>query len=272
MGIDGWVGPTDILQGWENECHKAATDSDTFERFRQLPNIKCVTENKLPEWVDSIVDCIHAIDSNLLVRMIPTLTRIDKIGSPTLHKTKYGYFSPTTLGHLSILGGIQSCFGSLEGLHIAEIGGGYGSLAAMITEFNPKSYTLYDLPEVQALQSKFLNTVCPTHNVVFCSLDDQTINTYDLVISASAFSEFNEELRSDYATKILSKTQRGWIAWSFPGEPELSPEWLSEPSEILSWIHTNVNSDCSYAKLIPEYKTPWRDWEFFWGDNFGGKT
>ena len=72
--------------------------------------------------------------------------------------TKGCEISATTARYIKNLSDLINLFGSLDGMRIAEIGGGYGGLCKIISDqFELDSYTLFDLPDCLDLSKKFLD-------------------------------------------------------------------------------------------------------------------
>lgn len=100
-------------------------------------------------------------------------------------------------------------FGSLNGKHIIEIGGGYGGQAKVICDnCTPSRYTIIDLPEVTDLQRRFLKDypvecrTTPLGNDWFCL-------SVDLVISNYALSEIPDN--RVYMKAIVHNAIHGYI-------------------------------------------------------------
>lgn len=95
-------------------------------------------------------------------------------------------------------------FGSLNGMHIIEIGGGYGGQAKVICDdCKVKSYTIIDLPEVCDLQRRFLKDY-PVECISFIEG-----RACDLVISNYALSEIPDN--SMYMRAVVNKSIHGYI-------------------------------------------------------------
>jgi len=95
-------------------------------------------------------------------------------------------------------------FGSLDGMRICEIGGGYGGQAKMIWDiFEPPVYHIIDLPEVCDLQKRYLEDTR-----VKC-FTKPTGLYYDLVISNYALSEIPDN--KHYIESVLKKSKHGYI-------------------------------------------------------------
>lgn len=140
----------------------------------------------------------------------------DRIGNPA--KQYYEEFgieiSPTTLRYVKVLADLISLFGSLDGMDIVEVGGGYGGQCRIIYEmFKPKSYTLIDLPEANAVTQRYLKE--------FGIFPKAQFEHYDLFISNYAFTEIARAYQDFYKEKFIDKSDRGYMTCNFyqmPGD------------------------------------------------------
>jgi len=124
-------------------------------------------------------------------QVLPKIRRNDDIGNPlTYSYTDIGRIGPQTLRYLKVASDLKKYFGADLGPEVAEIGSGYGGQCLILDElFDIKLYTLFDLPVVTQLISKYLES--HILNGAYCT---STINGYqpkniDLAISNYAFSE-----------------------------------------------------------------------------------
>lgn len=82
--------------------------------------------------------------------------------------------------------------------NIVELGGGYGSMCRLFRNYGfTKRYTIFDFPEISALQRYYLNSVGWEENTVFTddikSLSDDNVTT--LLIATWSLSEMPLEIR-----------------------------------------------------------------------------
>lgn len=185
--------------------------------------------------------------TDLLQRAIPIIQRLDHIGSghtfPMHGPTHAGVnVSAVFLHYLGKVADLERLFGSLDGMHLVEIGVGFGGFASLLLALHPKiaSYTLLDLPEVLNLAQRFLNAsgsvtstktlylnAAPCGNPVTCPGTTRASHTctatnhadfetrprgYDLAISMYAYAELPATVRKVYYEIILSKSKRGWVS------------------------------------------------------------
>lgn len=126
-------------------------------------------------------------------------------------------------------------FGTMYGLSICEIGGGYGGQAKDILDrYILTRYHIIDLLEVCELQRRYLKDL-----PVEC-FTEPTGQEYDLVISNYAISEIPDNKL--YIDEILRKSKRGYITcntdfvkldWPHKRLPDIPGE--RETNYVLIW-------------------------------------
>lgn len=157
----------------------------------------------------------------------------DATGNPVIYDYGAGnIFSPSTLQYIGVLSNLIKKFGSLDGLKIVEIGGGYGGQCRTIMDvFKPTCYHIIDLPEVCQLQRKYCTANC---------FSEPTGFQYDLCISNYALSEIPDN--SNYIDMVLRRSKHGYITcntdfvqldWPHDRQPDLTGE--RETNYILTW-------------------------------------
>lgn len=126
-------------------------------------------------------------------------------------------------------------FGSLDGMRICEIGGGYGGQAkAILDVYKPASYRIIDLLEVCKLQSRYLLGTIVTPSPLLYNED------YDLVISNYALSEIPDNKL--YIDEVVKRSKHGYITCNtdfvkldFPHSRHPDIEGERETNYILVW-------------------------------------
>jgi hypothetical protein len=190
-------------------CLEAAHQEEKFADFKRHPFFNLLWENLTAEegqrWLEKVPDAL-----------LEKLRECDGVGSPQVYEYEGGVFSPWTLRLAAIAGDIQSKVGDLSGLHVVQIGAGYGGLCGILHHCaNLGSYTLVDLPEQLALAQKYLERL-DVKNVTYLTPDELTQKqTFDLVISDMSFSEFNRSYQELFFKKILSNVQSGFLLGHF---------------------------------------------------------
>lgn len=188
------------LSDYLTACKEAAT-TDLFHTFKRDKRLTAIFEHTTTTQARAYLSLILRQTPWLLDK---TLTN-DLYGSPTIFNFGAGhYYSPSTLQYVGVLSNLLHLFGSLDGLHIVEIGGGYGGQARTILDTHkPASYTLLDLEEPAMLQRRYLSD---NDCVRFAAGAGEE---YDLVISNYALSEIKHN--GDYIRDVLARSTHGYI-------------------------------------------------------------
>ena len=189
------TGQTSIMDenDYRSVCAQAAQDPAAFGSFRAHPVYQYGLEHVT---YDQGLECLRIAkqQSPHFFNSLDRFKTSDLVGSPVCYEYEaIGKIAPTTMRYIKIASDLQTMFGSLDGLSIIEIGGGYGGQCKILADlFNFKSYTIVDLSEPLALTKKFLSQ-CNVKNVTLVSPDEYIPGQhYDLVISNYAFSESSE--------------------------------------------------------------------------------
>jgi hypothetical protein len=139
----------------------------------------------------------------------------DLIGKPILYEYRQpiGKISPTTLSYVKIASDIKCLFPGLNDCLIAEVGCGYGGQLLVMDKVIPfRSYTIFDLPPVLTLASKYIECHILRGSYLCATLNEWEGNIdFDLLISNYAFSELPAHLQRMYITKILMRAKRGYL-------------------------------------------------------------
>lgn len=117
----------------------------------------------------------------------------------------YNGLSLVTLQSLYNICLISEKFGNINNFdHIVDIGGGYGNLCKMTFDLGFKGkYTIYDFPEVNQVQKKFLNNTCAMKNIEYKQLqDDWEIKDNSLLIATYSISEMPIEDREIVSSNL----------------------------------------------------------------------
>src|SRR5712692_3760421 len=120
-----WKLDPQFRQEYIDACREAATNYEAYANFRNNDRISTVIENTPIWWAEKAM--------------------------------KEMRWSGTTIRYFYTYWLIEQLIGPLDKKDIVEIGGGYGGQCkAIYIACEPNSYLIYDLPEVQMLQDKYL--------------------------------------------------------------------------------------------------------------------
>jgi hypothetical protein len=201
---------------YPSACLNAAVEQSAFESFKRNPYYNLVQEYHTFE---EGIECLTLIQKEFpdLLEHVDKFRSNDALGNPRTYEFEtIGRFSPTTLYYVKLAGELRQRFGSLNGMKVLEIGGGYGGLCKVLSSlFTFKSYTIVDLPESLKLAEKYLHHH-QVASVRFIPWDTFSFEeNYDLVISDFGFSDYDRKVQSCYLMKQFGRSQRGYLACSF---------------------------------------------------------
>jgi putative sugar O-methyltransferase len=195
-----------------NAVERALDTPEGFANFRRDPDYCRILEHVTKSQGKAYLNFINRENPELISRK-NKWKRVGDVGNPIKYRYEgVGRVSPTTLRYLKVASDLKKYFGNDFGDKIAEIGGGYGGQSLIIDSlFQIEKYNIYDLPEVNKLISKFLESFILDSSYSVTTLNQSTTKEYDLVISNYAFSELPGELQRKYIKKVLSNSKRGYL-------------------------------------------------------------
>ncbi|NGX46214.1 MAG: hypothetical protein K940chlam2_01400 [Chlamydiae bacterium] len=198
-------------------CIGAASDEAQFAQFKSHPIYTLFFENVTQEEGEKMITRINAKAPELLTpKLLEKYRTTDQIGGPAVFPfEKIGSFSPATLRYLKIAADLQNEFGSLDGLHIIEIGGGHGSLCKLIHDIAmPASYTLVNNADTLALAKRTLEAhgLKSIHHI---APEELKKGHWDLAISDYGFTESSSQLQQRYLAHVFNQTERGYLTCNF---------------------------------------------------------
>ncbi len=195
-------------------CREAAKNKIVFEVFRRHPTYMGIVEGL------SAIDGAEYIKYALNVcpeflGLMSEFQRNDSVGGPIVSQySPIGPFSPTTLRYIKVAADIETMFGSLDGLRVAEIGVGYGGQCRILScRHDFASYALYDLPEAASLATRYLNCFS-VKNVISRNIFEESDQEYDFVISNYALSEIRKDVQDVYIERLLKRAKHGYIIYN----------------------------------------------------------
>lgn len=203
-------------KGYPDFCALAANDDTVFSTFRSPNNPDYGRVLEHFSRADGAVHLAALTERNPeIAKLLPRFASSNGVGSPELFDYgHHGQQSASTIRYARNLGDLHEKFGSLDGMHIVEIGGGYGGLCKVAFDaFSPASYTLIDLPEAIQLAGRFLaETLRPEQfervNLVDGTTLDRPVQS-DLMISNCAFSECHPAVQRVYIRNVIAHAERG---------------------------------------------------------------
>lgn len=215
---ESWQIESKFKQEFLDFCELAASDDEVFKTFRDNDRVKTIIENSTEEYKEKTIKliCSEGLD----------LSNSDL--TPT--DARYNYIIVLIIKLLK--GGWNRA---------VEIGGGYGGLCRILYTFSkPESYTIYDLPQVQKLQARYLKDfgIAP----IFPEGIPEA-SKHDLLISWCAWSELDLSTRKEYVEKVISKADRFIICSNY--------NFYEDMGILASFgIQPKVYSDELYSNII----------------------
>jgi putative sugar O-methyltransferase len=196
---------------YEAAVKKIVSNENQLMKFRRVYDYREILEHV--DFKTGKAYLAHAIAVNpKLLATIESFKKNDSMGRPRMFNyDDIGKISPTTLRYIAVAADLQKHFGAQAFERIAEVGGGYGGQASILSTLGYfKSYYIFDLPQVRDLIEKYLRQL-EVSGVTFPDLNANFDQSYDLFISNYAFSELPRELQMKYLDKLILKSKRGYM-------------------------------------------------------------
>ncbi len=201
-------------------CRQAAENDIAFNVFRANKTYRSIVETCGPKLGLNYLYLTQRKNIDLR-QYFERFQTSDSVGGPKMFEYEVAgkkiQMAPTTLRYINILSDLMTYFGSLEGMNIIEIGGGYGGQCKIIQDvFKLGSYTLVDLEPALALSKRFLGEF-NINNVSYLTSDDLPAHRtkYDMVISNFAFTEIIRQIQNIYCEHVISKAPKGYMLCNF---------------------------------------------------------
>lgn len=196
---------------WAEFCEAFASGTISSHHFRRSSATREIVETLGPVDARFFVSQIKKWDSSWLTA--PSARQVDLWGDPIRWPGILlgcpTAFSPTTLRYLAQALWLKHHKHLKNGTNIAEIGVGFGGLAAMNALVSGACTTLIDLPQVEQSALKMLD-----ENGLRSSAktsDQASQDAAPFVISNYAFTELNAELQKIYFDRYIRKSKHGMI-------------------------------------------------------------
>lgn len=219
-------------------CEQAATEQWYFDHFRSLYDYTQVIEIRCG---DLFADFLKNNASQEIFIKIHEFEKLDRIGNPlTLQYYEgLGNFSGATLRYMTIADQIKKLFFLSNDAKIVELGAGFGGQCYILSYLQSFSdYYILDLPEVEPLIEKVLNTL-QIKNVTYSCKENRVLdNDVDLFISNYAFSECDRPTQLEYFEKVIKKSKRGYVIYNQIAQRIFGLDSLS-PIEFFSLLQKN---------------------------------
>ena len=217
-------------------CQLAADDAYHFNRFRHSKFCTDIVDTLSAQDGASYINLAFKNDPQI-VEHLDELRRNDDVGSPLIcNYSSIGKFCPTTLRYIMVATALKRLFGSLDGMRVVEVGGGYGGQCRIINAlFNIASYTIIDLPEALNLTERYLSHF-NLSNIYYLPPQDLQEKEYDIFISNYAYSELSKDTQDDYFGKVLYSSNHGYMIYNQASFSETAPNFHYTAEEIAGRI------------------------------------
>lgn len=197
-----------------------ALNSCTVDNFKSHPQV-----------IRMLGQVDPALYPSIMSTKMPLLKAIDQVGGSIPGQLeRFYYYAKMVIAQ--------------KPLSIAEIGGGCGQLYATLRALGYKgTYYIYDLPEVQEFQKKYLTKVQQiTRLDLFTGYG---VQSFDFCLSLYALGEFDDTTKANYINHVVKKCRHGlvvWnphsgasdqIGWTCKVEPENPP--TAKNNKLLTW-------------------------------------
>jgi putative sugar O-methyltransferase len=220
--------------GYLSSCLDAASNPQSFERFRSDPNYVAVLEHVTEQEGQQYLR-IAQEEYGFPSHQLSLLQDLSNVGQPATYRYLDGWdVSPTVLRYVKVASEINHLFGDLNKKHLGEIGAGFGGQAVVLERlFSAKAYTFYDLPAVLQLIRTFTEAVNSKLVTTMVDGTRPSAARFDLVISNYAFSELTRKLQDLYLENVLLRSKAGYITWNDLGEVFLDSYSLDQLLDFL---------------------------------------
>jgi len=234
---------------FEEFCRSAVEDESVFRQFRRHPICKNVVESS--GFADGKLYYMEALRT-FNDDEISSFVFSDVVGQPEFYQYGRHCCSPTMMRYVKAVSHLVSKCELKDDQHIIEIGGGFGGLCRAIHNIvKPRSYTIYDLPDVIPLQKKFLQA-CGIDGIYFRPFEwGKMLGTAgNLTISSYAFTECKREVQEWYLSNAMLDSEHGLINGNYPVDPSNEFDFMGK-DEIISDLR-----DCIYHRDAKEFVDP----------------
>lgn len=202
MEIDyGWSTPPQAIKDeYRKTCLELANDDSLFKDFRRNPGYSTILEGfDVSVANGALVEIRRLGKEDDFIARFQDLAKNDAVGNPELLQLpEIGRMAPNTVRYASVAYEIKDF--APHAKRIVEIGGGYGGMARMLSEFyDYDEYTIVDLPEALELAKKYLSNFPCFSKMIFLTPDQvKKSGDYDLFIADASLSECDAKTQEKY--------------------------------------------------------------------------
>ena len=215
----GWQAEDQIAVEYLAACVEAVENDDAFANFKSNPKYKTILEHVLKDQGQAYLNICKDMNEDAVWENIEAFKENDKNGNPEPHVYRGvdGLISATTLRYMKNTFEMAFMLDGAEISRVVEVGGGYGGLCRVLSkvcEFD--EYIMIDLPEVSALQRKYIDQFPDIKDKVKCvsTNDFGQIEDVDLFISNYALSECDLKSQMAYYDMIVTNSKYVYLIYN----------------------------------------------------------
>ena len=244
-------------------CKLAVQDDSVFAKFKSSFEYRGILEHC--DYSQGR-DYLKMIEKNSeIMSNLKQITKVDN-GQPfTFFYRGLGKVSPTQIRYAKVTQDLESLFGSLDNLDVAEIGVGYGGQAIhLLNRWSASNYFVYDLEWPSKLMIKNVKQSSINLSIQPEIKSWEEWAEVDLVISNYAFSELFRDVQETYFKNVISSSKAGYVIYNhihehdnvsmsaqefasrIPGAVILKEKPLSFPGNVLVVWGYNPKADLKH--------------------------
>jgi len=214
----GWQAEDTIAEEYLAACKDAVENEESFAVFKSNPKYTTILEHVLKHQGQEYMNMVLEMNEEAFWDNLDKFKENDFIGKPPVEMYPgVGWVSPTTLRYIKNTFEMSFMLDGNPVSRIVEVGGGYGGLCKVLSsvcEFD--EYILIDLPEVSALQRKYLDCFPEIKDKVKCipCTEYEEIKDIDLFISNYALSECDLDVQMEYYDKLVANSKYAYIIYN----------------------------------------------------------
>ena len=198
-------------------CSKILSDNEIFKNFKSSEHYNVILEHVDENLGRQYYEHIQKVGNNIFEDMFENFAENDSIGNPKQFLYGDKKISPTTLRYIKNVLDLSILCDGIQINKVVEVGCGYGGLCktmSVLCDFD--EYICVDLPEVVALQEKYLSQFSNLKDKVkFVPCNKlKNISNVDLFISNYALSELTIEAQLNYYDKIIKNSKVVYITYN----------------------------------------------------------
>lgn len=202
-------------QEYLEACSEAVRSDGAFAFFRSDHRYRRVLEHVNYAQGKSYLEAALVMAPAFVRQYFKAFQQNDAVGNACCYEYSLGLICPTTLRYVYLTTELLQWAGTLDGLDIVEIGGGYGGLCRIImATCKPHSYAIFDLESPLLLTQKYLAHYSLGDISFHLASALEKMRDVDVVISTWALSELDQQTQGDYYTHLIEDSRFGYTKYN----------------------------------------------------------